>query len=77
MNSFSNIKAYYPYVSPFDPCDPIRVKTYITPPNLYLPIQPPGLPQNDPFTALKTGTLWPIYYSPYEGRLEGKQVETR
>jgi spore coat protein JA len=74
---FTQRKAWYPYVSPFDPCDPIVVKTYETPPELYLPVQPPNLPQYDPFTALKMGTLWPTYYSPYDGRVEAKQGELK
>lgn len=67
---FTHFKSYEPYVSPFDPCRPIQVKTYVTPPQLYMPVQPPNLPQWDPYKALKMGTLWPIYYSPYEGRGE-------
>ncbi|WP_281885597.1 spore coat associated protein CotJA [Paenibacillus sp. YYML68] len=61
-------KAWYPYVSPFDPCPPVTVKTYSTPINLYIPFQPPGLPQFSPMEALKCGTLWPALYSPYEPR---------
>lgn len=64
----SNVKAYQPYVSPFDPCPPICVKTYITPPNLYICFQPPNLQQFSPCDALKHGTLWPVLYSPYESR---------
>ncbi|HEU4965768.1 MAG TPA: spore coat associated protein CotJA [Bacilli bacterium] len=65
---FTQKKVYAPYVSPFDPCRPMTVKTYETPPQLYLPVQPPNLPQWDPYKALQMGTLWPAYYSPYEGR---------
>lgn len=64
----SNVKTYHPYVSPFDPCPPICVKTYVTPPNLYIGYQPMGLPQFSPSEALKFGTLWPALYGPYEGR---------
>lgn len=67
---FTLRKSYYPYVSPYDPCPPIRVKTYETPPNLYIPYQPPNLPQFSPHEALYRGTLWPPLYSPYEGRYE-------
>jgi spore coat protein JA len=57
---------YYPYVSPYDPCPPIKVKTYPLPANLFLGFQPPNLPQYSPYEALKRGTLWPALYSPYE-----------
>jgi spore coat protein JA len=60
-------KVYETYVGPFDPCPPVRCKTYVTPPNLYVSFQPPCLPQNNPYEALKLGTLWPAFYSPYEG----------
>jgi spore coat protein JA len=66
----TNFKSYAPYISPFDPCPPIKVKTYSTPPQLYLGFQPPNLPQFSALEALKNGTLWqPLYdpyYSPYE-----------
>jgi len=75
MATFTQYKVYYPFVGPCDPCPPIRAKTYNTPPQLYVPVQPAGLPQYDPFTALKLGTLWPAYYSPYDGRIESKPGE--
>jgi len=56
---------WQPYVSPFDPCRPIRVKKYVVPPNQYIPFQPPCLPQFSPKEALRRGTLWPLLYSPY------------
>ncbi|GIP38272.1 hypothetical protein J31TS4_15520 [Paenibacillus sp. J31TS4] len=59
-------KTYRPFVGPFDPCHPILIKSYSTPPNLYLGFQPPGLPQFSPAEALMAGTLWPVLYSPYE-----------
>ncbi|MBS4173306.1 spore coat associated protein CotJA [Bacillus sp. FJAT-49736] len=66
----TNYKSYKPFVSPYDPCEPILEKTYSTPPHLYLGFQPPNLPQFSPLEALKKGTLWqPLYdpyYSPYE-----------
>lgn len=69
----SQVKLYYPYVSPFDPCPPMCVKAYLTPPNLYMNFQPPGLPQFSPYEALQRGTLWPALFSPYEARmLEGR-----
>ncbi|MBM7645322.1 spore coat protein JA [Scopulibacillus daqui] len=61
----TNRKSYHPFASPHDPCPPQTIKTYETPPNLYLGFQPPGLEQFPPFEALKKGTLWPALYSPY------------
>ncbi|SET89473.1 spore coat protein JA [Salinibacillus kushneri] len=58
-------KYWYPYISPLDPCPPIKVKSYNTPPNLYLGFQPPSLPQFQPREALFHGTLWPALFSPY------------
>jgi spore coat protein JA len=71
---FTQRKAYMPYVSPFDPCPPIRVKTYETPPQLYLGYQLPNFPQFPPLEALHRGTLWPILYSPYGGRMERSET---
>lgn len=62
-------RVYEPYVSPFDPCPPIKLKMYSTPPHLFIPFQPPNLPQFSPVEALKHGTLWPVLYSPYAGKL--------
>jgi spore coat protein JA len=61
----SQEKAWHPYVSRFDPCPPITVKTFMTPPNLYIQFQPMNLPQFPPLQALRMGTLWPALYSPY------------
>jgi spore coat protein JA len=61
-------REYFPFVGPLDPCPPIRVKTYSTPPNLFIPYQPPNLQQFSPEEALRLGTLWPALYSPYEGK---------
>lgn len=63
----SQYRYYYPYVSPFDPCPPQRVKRYIVPINLFINFQPPNLPQFSPMEALKHGVLWPDLYSPYDG----------
>ncbi|MGG0667308.1 spore coat associated protein CotJA [Sporosarcina koreensis] len=52
--------SYEPYNSPLDPCPPIRVKTFVLPPQLFIGFQPPGLPQFTPEQALRHGTLWPI-----------------
>ncbi|NDI35916.1 spore coat associated protein CotJA [Chengkuizengella sediminis] len=62
---YTQTKRYYPYISPFDPCPPIRVKTYSTPPELYVGFQRMNMPQYNPSEALNRGTLWPIFYSPY------------
>lgn len=62
---FDQVRYWHPYVSPFDPCPPITVKSYVVPPNLFVNFQSPGLPQNSPQVALRSGTLWPLFYSPY------------
>jgi spore coat protein JA len=69
----SQVKIYTPYVSPCDPCPPIRQKAYMTPPQLYMTFQPECLPQYSPYEALRKGTLWPALFSPYESQmLEGR-----
>jgi spore coat protein JA len=71
----NEVKVYHPYISPFDPCPPAREKAYITPPELYMNYQPPGLPQFSPYEALRHGTLWPVLFSPYESKmLEGRKA---
>lgn len=67
---FTHKKAWHPYISPFDPCKPMTVKTYSTPPHLYIGFQPPNLPQFSPPEALRAGTLWKAFYDPYYGPLE-------
>jgi spore coat protein JA len=62
---FTLYKTYKPYISPFDPCPPMTVKSYSTPPHLYVGFQPPNLPQFPPRQALKAGTLWKVFYDPY------------
>ncbi|WP_081757095.1 spore coat associated protein CotJA [Gorillibacterium massiliense] len=57
-----------PFIGPCDPCPPIRVKVFSTPPQLFLGFQPMMLPQFDLCEALKAGTLWPCLFSPYEAR---------
>ncbi|MCG7342599.1 spore coat associated protein CotJA [Sporosarcina sp. ACRSL] len=52
--------SFEPWISPLDPCPPIRVKTFVLPPQLFIGFQPPGLPQFTPEQALRHGTLWPI-----------------
>ncbi|WP_138416907.1 spore coat associated protein CotJA [Aquibacillus sediminis] len=67
--SHTNKKYWYPYVSPYDPCKPITVKSYPTPPQLYMGFQPPNLAQFEtPKQALFHGTLWPALYSKYDKR---------
>ncbi|WLR43355.1 spore coat associated protein CotJA [Bacillus carboniphilus] len=67
---FSQVKAYHPYRGLYDPCPPIEVKYYSTPPNLYLGFQPANLPQYAPLEALYKGTLWPIFYDEYPMKIE-------
>lgn len=64
-SSFTQEKTYHPYISSHDPCPPIKIKMYSTPPNLYLGFQPPNLPQYKQREALRKGVLWPALYSPY------------
>jgi spore coat protein JA len=56
---------WYPYVGIHDPCEPMRVKSYIVAPNQYIRFQPPGQPQYPVGEALYRGTLWPMFYGPY------------
>lgn len=72
---FTQRKFYKPYISPFDPCPPIRIKSYETPPQLYMGFQPPGLPQFSPREALFHGTLWPALFSPYSNPYKMKRKE--
>lgn len=61
----TNYKAWYPYAGPFDPCPPIKRKTFSTPPNLYVGFQPNNFPQFSPMEALRAGTLWKPFFDPY------------
>jgi spore coat protein JA len=63
--NLNQCKAYQVSHSPFDPCPPIGFRSYVIPPNVYMPVQPPGLPQFSPAEALRHGTLWPAYFSLY------------
>ena len=65
MNN-GQLREWYPFISPCDPCPPIRVKTYVVPPNMYITFQPANLPQFPLDEALFRGTLWPALYSPYK-----------
>ncbi|WP_100407431.1 spore coat associated protein CotJA [Bacillus solitudinis] len=76
MGDFTSRKHYYPYASPYDPCPPITVKTYVTAPNLYLTYQPPNLPQFSPREALYAGTVWKYFYDPYYGPCELRKENT-
>ncbi|MFD2924734.1 spore coat associated protein CotJA [Halobacillus naozhouensis] len=63
---YTQYKYWRPYYSPFDPCPPMKVKSYSTPPQLYMGFQPYGLAQyQTPKEALFSGTLWPQLFSPY------------
>lgn len=66
----SQTRTYFPYVGAYDPCPPIRVKTYQVPPQLFITFQPENLPQYPPMEALRAGTLWPSLYSPYDPRVD-------
>jgi len=65
MNN-GQLREWYPFISPCDPCPPIRVKTYVVPPNQYIVYQPMGLQQFPIDEALFRGTLWPALFSPYQ-----------
>ncbi|MDF2947114.1 MAG: spore coat protein CotJA [Bacillales bacterium] len=60
------MKAYKVFHAPTDPCPPIGVKFYSTPPNLYVGFQPYNLEQFAPKEALRKGTLWPVFYDFYD-----------
>ncbi|BAU29345.1 spore coat protein JA [Aneurinibacillus soli] len=69
-------KTYTVYTSPHNPCPPMKVRTYETPPQLYMTFQPPGLPQFPPAEAFRHGTLWPSLFAPYESPYKsGKREE--
>lgn len=70
--TYTRLKTYPVYHSPFDPCPPIGKKYYSTPPNLYLGFQPPGLKQFPIREALYRGTLWKVLYDPYENPYESQ-----
>ncbi|GGG54782.1 spore coat associated protein CotJA [Paenibacillus radicis (ex Gao et al. 2016)] len=74
MSENEQVRYYKPFVGPFDPCPPILVKSYSTPPQLFIPFQPPNWPQFSPHEALRYGTLWPALFSPYESK-RTKKVE--
>ncbi|KIL51170.1 spore coat associated protein CotJA [Jeotgalibacillus campisalis] len=59
-------RSYKPFRGPFDPCPPIGVKYYVTPPNLFIGFQPPNFKQFSAIEALRKGTLWVPFYDYYE-----------
>ncbi|MFD0716449.1 spore coat associated protein CotJA [Paenibacillus sp. GCM10027626] len=65
MHTNRQIREWYPFIGPFDPCPPRRVKTYVVPPNQYIHFQPMNLPQFPLHEAMHRGTLWPALYSGY------------
>ncbi|PLR82971.1 spore coat protein CotJA [Bacillus canaveralius] len=73
--TFSRLKAYRPFHSVYDPCRPIGVKFYSTPPQLYLGFQPANLQQFSAHEALKKGTLWPVFWDYYNNPYETKGRE--
>jgi len=68
MSTNNQVREWYPFIGPFDPCPPMRVKTYVVPPNQFITFQPPNWPQFPLQEALRRGTLWPALFSPYESR---------
>lgn len=48
-----------PYWSTTDPCPVMKKKVIVLPPQLFMSVQPPGLPQFTPSEALRHGSLWP------------------
>ncbi|PID16084.1 hypothetical protein CSV63_05445 [Sporosarcina sp. P34] len=60
--------SYEPYISPWDPCPPIIVKTFPLPPQLFMNFQPASLPQFSPAEALQHGSLWPALVDGYSKR---------
>ena len=71
--AFTPVKTYKPFHSQFDPCPPIGVKYYSTPPQLYMGFQQPGLQQFSRHEALMRGTLWPAFYDYYANPYEKKK----
>lgn len=72
---FPREAVYAPFIGPFDPCPPVKLKTYSLPPNLFIFFQPPGLPQFSQREALRLGTLWPDLYSLYVSKTNTKEAD--
>lgn len=72
---YTTRKKWRPFSAPTDPCPPMPVKTYETPPQLYLGFQPYNLPQFKPSEALRRGTLWPALYAPYTNPYKSAREE--
>jgi Spore coat associated protein JA (CotJA). len=67
-NPLNQIHVYEPFIGPCDPCPPMKLKTYVVPPNQFITFQPQGLPQYSIHEALRRGTLWPALYSSYQSK---------
>ncbi len=67
-NPLNQVHVYEPFIGPCDPCPPMKLKTYVLPPHLFIPYQPQGLPQYPIHEALRRGTLWPALFSSYQSR---------
>ncbi|WP_074691318.1 spore coat associated protein CotJA [Alicyclobacillus hesperidum] len=70
----SQWRVYRSYHSPFDPCSP-RTRYFNVPPNVLQPFQTSARKQFAPHEALRKGTLWPEYYSPYPPETRGGEAE--
>lgn len=68
VNPLNQVHTYVPFIGPCDPCPPMKLKTYVVPPNQFINYQPQGLPQYSIHEALRRGTLWPALYSSYQSR---------
>ncbi|PIC64209.1 hypothetical protein CSV79_07730 [Sporosarcina sp. P13] len=68
MDNYTFRGSYKPYVSPLDPCPPVLEKTFSLPPQLFMNVQPPGLPQFSAAEALRHGSLWPALVDGYSKR---------
>lgn len=62
---YTPIKYYHPYYSANDACPPMKIKSYQTPPHLYIGYQQPNLQLYPLKEALYKGTLWPYFFDPY------------
>ncbi|WP_226528356.1 spore coat associated protein CotJA [Metabacillus niabensis] len=72
-STYTSIKEYKPFHGLYDPCSPIGLKYYSTPPNLYIGFQQPNMKQFSPTEALKKGTLWPAFWDYYENPYKAKK----
>lgn len=72
QKSFTTVKSYRPFHSRYDPCKPIGVKYYSTPPNLFLGFQPPNLQQFSAKEALKKGLFGDFFMTITKIRMRKK-----